>query len=505
VINSDGRSRIEWEAAAFKQFNAGACKAISLAIEEARTLKRKEVDFEDILLGLLAEGEGIAARALGSLGISLQGARLKIEGFRRPGSDEPPDPLPFSVIAEDMLKEIPAVAKRFGFSDIGTEHLLLGLIRRQIGGEALVALGVNLNDARVRVLQLLYQYSLNGSPPASETPALPRSRLLDEFGQDLIRAARDRVLDQPIGRQGEMRTIMQILLSEADSHPLLIGHRGVGMTSIIHGVANSIAGRLPSEPGYPLIYKIDLHDLLGPLPNYYDKRSRHMALTELLAGIPAIEKAVIVVDNALRATGVFGEDVYPITFMQPVLDYGQHRVLATATPVEYAQYLTNGGTLVDFFQAVEISELDAQQAIEALRAHREPCEMRHQVVITDEAIEAAVTLSSKCMPGRSLPGKALDLLDEAAAQAARHIFSRYPPSFNELEDKITTLVSAKHVAIDNADFDEAAKIRVAELRLRTALAQQREEWTAAVADPRTTISKKDIAEAMAALLPQQDH
>jgi ATP-dependent Clp protease ATP-binding subunit ClpC len=307
------------------------------------------------------------------------------------------------------------------------------------------------------------------------------------------------LLDQPIDRQNEMHAITQIMTRESKNHPLLVSNRGVGASSLIYGIACSIAEGSVPELNCAHTYRIDITDLLGCPPDYYDKRNFNRGLAELLVGIPSPENIVIAIDSAFRPPGALGEAIWPINLLQRVLTCGKHRVIATATPSEYSQYLSQDGTVASFFEAIEVDELDASYAVEILKSVRKRYEARHQAVITDEAISAAVALSIRHMPERPLPGKALDLLDAAATRAAQRVFGQNLPSFNELENEIARLVSAKHAAIDNAEFDQAAAIRSAEADLRIALARKREGWATSAASLTTEVSGKDIAETVAAL------
>ena len=333
----------------------------------------------------------------------------------------------------------------------------------------------------------------SAAPTASVPPQSGASApLLKGVRRDLIAAARKGELDPVLGRAFEVRRLMQILTLKARNNPLLVGDHGVGTTAVVHGLAQTLAREeVPRWFDGKRIYAFDLDLLLG---SAHDQRSIENRFAALFADIPDRDNTILFAENALETLRTPDGNIQPMTFLWPLLNHSQTRVIATATPAEYHLYMQTDRTISTFVQAVPINELSETLAVEILNRARERYEAHHRVTITNEAVAAAVTLSARHILGRPLPGKAMGLLDEAAAQVAMRGLDERPQDMAEYEEKLAQIRSTKESAIDSQDFEKAAALRDEEKKI-LAITSTRES---AKAIP--TVAEEDIAEALATIM-----
>jgi len=473
----------------FERFTDRARRVVVLAQEEARLLNHNYIGTEHILLGLIHEGEGVAAKALESLGISLEAVRSQVEEIIGQGGSSPSGHIPFTPRAKKVLELSLREALQLGHNYIGTEHILLGLIREGEGvaAQVLVKLGADLSRVRQQVIQLLSGYSGStsgeGSEPGKETVGGSAERgdgpqggsaILDQFGRNLTQNARDKELDPVIGRMREAERVMQVLSRRTKNNPVLIGEPGVGKTAIVEGLAQKIvAGEVPETLRAKQLYTLDLGALVAGSRYRGDFEER---LKKVLKEIKTRGDIILFIDelHTLVGAGAAEGAIDAASILKPMLARGELQTIGATTLEEYRKYLEKDAALERRFQPIRVEEPTLSHTIEILKGLRDRYESHHRVTITDQALVAAANLADRYIADRHLPDKAIDLIDEAGSRL-RIKRMETPPDYKEIENKIAEVVEKKKQAVEDQDFELAGSLRDEEKDLldrRTELMEQ---------------------------------
>lgn len=485
----------------FERFTDRARRVVVLAQEEARMLNHNYIGTEHILLGLIHEGEGVAAKALESMEISLDSVREQVVEIIGQGQQAPSGHIPFTPRAKKVLELSLREALQLGHSYIGTEHILLGLIREGEGvaAQVLVKLGADLNRVRQQVIQLLSGYQGNKDDvsvgaQAEGTPA--GSTVLDQFGRNLTQAARDGKLDPVIGRGLEIERVMQILSRRTKNNPVLIGEPGVGKTAVVEGLAQAIVrGDVPSILQDKHLYTLDLGSLIAGSRYRGDFEER---LKKVLKEIRVRGDIIIFIDeiHTLVGAGAAEGAIDAASILKPMLARGELQTIGATTLDEYRKHIEKDAALERRFQPIQVKEPTAALALEILKGLRDRYENHHRVSITDSALEAAVNLAQRYINDRFLPDKAIDLIDEAGARL-RIKRMTMPPQLKEFEGKIADIVRMKESAIDAQDFEKAAAFRDDEKKLELEKAELERLWKSDSMDEISEVNEEVIAEVLA--------
>ncbi|MGZ4456558.1 MAG: Clp protease N-terminal domain-containing protein, partial [Nocardioides sp.] len=441
----------------FERFTDRARRVVVLAQEEARMLSHNYIGTEHILLGLIHEGEGVAAKALESLDISLEAVRAQVEEIIGQGQQAPSGHIPFTPRAKKVLELSLREALQLGHSYIGTEHILLGLIREGEGvaAQVLQKLGADLNRVRQQVIQLLsgFQGKESAASGASATGAssdAPSSSLvLDQFGRNLTQDAREGKLDPVIGREQEIERVMQILSRRTKNNPVLIGEPGVGKTTIVEGLAQDIVkGNVPETLKDKQIYTLDLGALVAGSRYRGDFEER---LKKVLKEIRTRGDIVLFIDeiHTLVGAGAAEGAIDAASILKPMLARGELQTIGATTLDEYRKYLEKDAALERRFQPIQVAEPSIAHTIEMLKGLRDRYEAHHRVTITDEALVSAATLADRYISDRFLPDKAIDLIDEAGSRLRIRRMTA-PADLREYDDKIADVRQRKEAAIDGS-------------------------------------------------------
>ncbi len=485
----------------FERFTDRARRVVVLAQEEARMLSHNYIGTEHILLGLIHEGEGVAAKALESLGISLEAVRAQVEDIIGQGQQAPSGHIPFTPRAKKVLELSLREALQLGHNYIGTEHILLGLIREGEGvaAQVLVKLGADLNRVRQQVIQLLsgYQGKETASAGApSETGAPSSSLVLDQFGRNLTQGAREGKLDPVIGREQEIERVMQVLSRRTKNNPVLIGEPGVGKTTIVEGLAQDIVrGDVPETLKDKQIYTLDLGALVAGSRYRGDFEER---LKKVLKEIRTRGDIVLFIDeiHTLVGAGAAEGAIDAASILKPMLARGELQTIGATTLDEYRKHLEKDAALERRFQPIQVNEPSIAHTIEMLKGLRDRYEAHHRVTITDEALIGAATLADRYISDRFLPDKAIDLIDEAGARLRIRRMTA-PPDLREFDDKIADVRRRKEGAIDAQDFEAAASLRDEEKKLIHAKSEREKQWKAGDMDVVAEVDEELIAEVLA--------
>src|SRR5499425_1495145 len=435
----------------FERFTDRARRVVVLAQEEARMLNHNYIGTEHILLGLIHEGEGVAAKALESLGIALEGVRQQVEEIIGQGQQAPSGHIPFTPRAKKVLELSLREALQLGHNYIGTEHILLGLIREGEGvaAQVLVKLGADLNRVRQQVLQLLSGYQ--GKEPAEAgggrgegTPS--SSLVLDQFGRNLTSQAREGKLDPVIGREKEIERVMQVLSRRTKNNPVLIGEPGVGKTAVVEGLAQAIVhGEVPETLKDKQLYTLDLGSLVAGSRYRGDFEER---LKKVLKEINTRGDIILFIDelHTLVGAGAAEGAIDAASILKPKLARGELQTIGATTLDEFRKYIERDAALERRFQPVLVEEPSIEDTIEILKGIKERYEQHHRLEISDEAIKAAAELGSRYVPDRFMPDKAIDLVDEAASRVRMQRASA-PPSLKEVMRSLESVQNEKESAI----------------------------------------------------------
>ena len=489
----------------FERFTDRARRVVVLAQEEARLLNHNYIGTEHILLGLIHEGEGVAAKALESLGISLDAVREQVQDIIGQGQQAPSGHIPFTPRAKKVLELSLREALQLGHNYIGTEHILLGLIREGEGvaAQVLVKLGADLNKVRQQVIQLLSGYqgkepagaSVGGQSSQEGTPA--GSLVLDQFGRNLTQAARENKLDPVIGRSSEIERVMQVLSRRTKNNPILIGEPGVGKTAVVEGLAQDIVkGEVPETLKDKHIYTLDLGALVAGSRYRGDFEER---LKKVLKEIRTRGDIILFIDeiHTLVGAGAAEGAIDAASILKPMLARGELQTIGATTLDEYRKHIEKDPALERRFQPIQVAEPTLTHAIEILKGLRDRYEAHHRVSITDGALVAAANMADRYINDRFLPDKAIDLIDEAGARLRIRRMTA-PPDLREFDDKIAHVRREKEAAIDGQDFEKAAKLRDDERRLIEAKNKREKEWKSGDMDVVAEVDEELIAEVLAA-------
>ncbi|NMD56876.1 MULTISPECIES: ATP-dependent Clp protease ATP-binding subunit [Tsukamurella] len=492
----------------FERFTDRARRVVVLAQEEARMLNHNYIGTEHILLGLIHEGEGVAAKALESLGISLEGVRSQVEEIIGQGQQAPSGHIPFTPRAKKVLELSLREALQLGHNYIGTEHILLGLIREGEGvaAQVLVKLGADLNRVRQQVIQLLsgYQGKEGGGEPAGagartsgggEAGTPSTSLVLDQFGRNLTAAAAQGKLDPVIGRSKEIERIMQVLSRRTKNNPVLIGEPGVGKTAVVEGLAQAIVnGNVPETLKDKQLYTLDLGSLVAGSRYRGDFEER---LRKVLKEIDTRGDIILFIDelHTLVGAGAAEGAIDAASILKPKLARGELQTIGATTLDEYRKYIEKDAALERRFQPVQVGEPSVEHAIEILKGLRDRYEAHHRISITDSALVAAATLADRYINDRFLPDKAIDLIDEAGARMRIRRMTA-PPDLRAFDDKIADARREKESAIDEQDFEKAASLRDKEKQLIGERAEREKQWRAGDLDVVAEVDEEQIAEVL---------
>ena len=484
----------------FERFTDRARRVVVLAQEEARMLNHNYIGTEHILLGLIHEGEGVAAKALESLGISLEAVRSQVEEIIGQGQQAPSGHIPFTPRAKKVLEPSLREALQLGHNYIGTEHILLGLIREGEGvaAQVLVKLGADLNRVRQQVIQLLSGYQgkepAAAGGPAEGTPST--SLVLDQFGRNLTQAARESKLDPVIGREKEIERVMQVLSRRTKNNPVLIGEPGVGKTAIVEGLAQSIIrGEVPDTLKDKQLYTLDLGALVAGSRYRGDFEER---LKKVLKEIRTRGDIILFIDemHTLVGAGAAEGAIDAASILKPMLARGELQTIGATTLDEYRKHVEKDAALERRFAPIQVNAPDVADTVEILKGLRDRYESHHRVSITDSALAAAARLSDRYVSDRQLPDKAIDLIDEAGSRLRIRRMTA-PPDLREFDDRIANVRREKESAIDSQDFELAARLRDDEKNLLAEKAQREREWKAGDMDVVAEVDEHLIAEVLA--------
>ena len=458
----------------FEKFTDKARRVVVLAQEEAKLLNHNYIGTEHILLGLIHEGEGVAAKALESLGINLDAVRDQVQEIIGQGQQAPSGHIPFTPRAKKVLELSLREALQLGHSYIGTEHLLLGLIREGEGvaAQVLTRLGADTNRVRQQVIQLLSGFQGKETVQVGGEQVAPQkgSQILDQYGKNLTQSAAEGKLDPVIGREREIERVMQILSRRSKNNPVLIGEPGVGKTAIVEGLAQAIvSGNVPETLKDKQLYTLDLGSLIAGSRYRGDFEERLKKVTKEIRTRGDIITFIDEIHTLVGAGAAEGA-IDAASILKPMLARGELQTIGATTLDEYRKHFEKDAALARRFQSVQVNEPSLPHTINILKGLRDRYEAHHKVSITDGAIVAAASLSDRYVTDRFLPDKAIDLLDEAGARLRLSILSS-PPELREIEERIVGVRVEKEKAIEGQDFELAASKRDEEKKLTAERAQ----------------------------------
>ena len=482
----------------FERFTDRARRVVVLAQEEARMLNHNYIGTEHILLGLIHEGEGVAAKGLEALGISLEAVRAQVEEIIGQGQQAPSGHIPFTPRAKKVLELSLREALQLGHNYIGTEHILLGLIREGEGvaAQVLVKLGADLNRVRQQVIQLLSGYQGKEAAPAGAPEGTPSTSLvLDQFGRNLTVAAREGKLDPVIGREKEIERVMQVLSRRTKNNPVLIGEPGVGKTAVVERLAQAIVkGDVPETLKGKQLYSLDLGALVAGSRYRGDFEER---LKKVLKEIRTRGDIILFIDeiHTLVGAGAAEGAIDAASILKPMLARGELQTIGATTLDEYRKHLEKDAALERRFQPIQVAEPSVAHTIEILKGLRDRYESHHKVSINDDAIVAAATLADRYISDRFLPDKAIDLLDEAGSRLRIRRMTA-PPELREFDDRIADVRKEKESAIDGQDFEKAASLRDKEKQLIAEKAEKEKSWKAGDLDVVAEVDEELIAQVL---------
>ena len=485
----------------FERFTDRARRVVVLAQEEARMLNHNYIGTEHILLGLIHEGEGVAAKGLESLGISLEAVRAQVEEIIGQGQQAPSGHIPFTPRAKKVLELSLREALQLGHNYIGTEHILLGLIREGEGvaAQVLVKLGADLNRVRQQVIQLLSGYqgkeAVTQGGPAEGTPST--SLVLDQFGRNLTAAAREGKLDPVIGRDLEIERVMQVLSRRTKNNPVLIGEPGVGKTAVVEGLAQAIAKNdVPETLKDKQLYSLDLGALVAGSRYRGDFEER---LKKVLKEIKTRGDIILFIDeiHTLVGAGAAEGAIDAASILKPMLARGELQTIGATTLDEYRKHVEKDAALERRFQPIQVKEPSVAHTIEILKGLRDRYETHHRVSITDGALAAAANMADRYVSDRFLPDKAIDLIDEAGSRLRIKRMTA-PVELREFDEKIAAARKAKESAIDGQDFEGAAALRDKEKSLIEERTAAEKNWKATDLDKVTEVDEELIAQVLSA-------
>src|SRR6478672_564225 len=479
----------------FDKFTERARKVLQLAQEEAQRFNHNYIGTEHLLLGLVREGEGVAAKVLANLGVDLNKVRSAVEFIIGRGDRTVTGDIGLTPRAKKVIELSVDEARRLNHHYIGTEHLLLGLVREGEGIAAgvLESLGVSLDKVRSQVIYVLNQsatYSQQESHRSSKTP------VIDQLGMDLTAAARANKLDPVIGRAREIERVIQILSRRTKNNPALIGEPGVGKTAIVEGLAQRIAtGDVPETLMGKRLLTLDIGSLVAGTKYRGEFEER---LKKIIEEVKNSGNCVLFIDelHTLVGAGAAEGAVDAANILKPSLARGELQCIGATTLDEYRKYIEKDAALERRFQPVLVEEPTIEETIQILHGIKERYEQHHKVTITDDAVKAAADLSIRYITDRHLPDKAIDLIDEAASRVRlRH--SSAPPALREAQRELDRITKEKDAAINNQEYEEAATLREAEATAKEQVDTLRGEWQAQVSSDQPQVDEEEIAQVVA--------
>ncbi|WP_083378978.1 ATP-dependent Clp protease ATP-binding subunit [Boudabousia tangfeifanii] len=491
----------------FERFTDRARRVVVLAQDEARELNHNYIGTEHLLLGLISEGDGIAAKALKSFDLTLDSVRKTTVDIIGRGTSESSGHIPFTPRGKKVFELALREALQLGHNYIGTEHLLLGLLRETEGvaSQVLKTMSVDVNALRQSVMQLLSGYT-GGGEEGKETVGVGgqsstmtgqrASAILDQFGRNLTTAAMEKRLDPVIGRHQEMERVMQILSRRTKNNPVLIGEPGVGKTAVIEGLAQAIVrGDVPETLKDKQIYSLDMGSLVAGSRYRGDFEER---LKKVLKEITTRGDIILFIDeiHTLVGAGAAEGAIDAAQILKPMLARGELQTIGATTLDEYRKHIEKDAALERRFQPVRVEEPSVEETVQILKGLRDRYEAHHKVIITDEAIGAAATMADRYVNDRFLPDKAIDLLDEAGARL-RIARMTAPSILRELDEKIATAKEEKEAAIENQDFEKAAALRDTEQKLIQQRADEEQAWREKADTEISEVTEESIAEVLA--------
>ncbi|AQR78548.1 ATP-dependent protease ATP-binding subunit ClpC [Paenibacillus larvae] len=479
----------------FGRFTERAQKVLSLSQEEALRLGHNNIGTEHILLGLIREGEGIAAKALVALGLSLEKIQDEVESLIGRGQEQPTNPA-YTPRAKKVIELSMDEARKLGHTYVGTEHILLGLIREGEGVAARVLnnLGISLNKARQQVLQLLGSSEVTSSSSGAGNHA--NTPTLDSLARDLTAIAREGNLDPVIGRSKEIERVIQVLSRRTKNNPVLIGEPGVGKTAIAEGLAQRIINNeIPETLKNKRVMTLDMGSVVAGTKYRGEFEDR---LKKIMDEIRQAGNIVLFIDELHTLIGAGGAEgaIDASNILKPALARGELQCIGATTLDEYRKYIEKDAALERRFQPITVDQPSVEDAIQILHGLRDRYEAHHRVKITDESIEEAVKLSDRYITDRFLPDKAIDLIDEASSKVRLRSYT-VPPSLKELEHKLEEIRREKDSAVQSQEFEKAASLRDTEQKLREELESTKNEWKQKQGSMDTEVTAEDIAEVVA--------
>jgi len=479
----------------FERFTEKAIKVIMLAQEEARRLGHNFVGTEQILLGLIGEGTGIAAKTLKAMGVNLKDARIEVEKIIGRGSGFVAVEIPFTPRAKRVLELSWDEARQLGHNYIGTEHLLLGLIREGEGvaTRILENLGVDLNKVRSNVIRMLGDTRTGTTPTSStSTPGRSKTPTLDEFGTNLTQAAQEQRLDPVVGREKEIERLIQILGRRTKNNPVLIGEPGVGKTAIAEGLAlRIINNEVPELLEDKRIVQLDMGLLVAGTKYRGEFEER---LKKIMDEIRGAGNVILIIDemHTLIGAGAAEGAIDAANILKPVLSRGELQVIGATTLDEYRKHVEKDAALERRFQPIYIEQPSIDEAIEIIKGLRSKYEEHHKLIISDMAIESAVKLSDRYITDRFLPDKAIDLIDEASSRV-RLQASSLPPEGKEVEKELKQVIKEKEQAIRNQEFEKASQLRDTEAELKDQIREIAQKWKTEQEANKSVVTEEEIA------------
>ena len=491
----------------FERFTDRARRVVVLAQDEARGLKHNYIGTEHLLLGLISEGEGVAAKALETMGIKGEAVRASVIEIIGEGEKPVEGHIPFTPRAKRVFELSLREALQLGHNYIGTEHLLLGLLKEGEGvaAQVLTKQGADLAQVRQTVIQMLSGYqrgdeegreSVGAGVGGSGGPERSNSAILEQFGRNLTQAARENKLDPVIGRRVEMERVMQVLSRRTKNNPVLIGEPGVGKTAVVEGLAQAIVhGDVPETIKDKQIYSLDMGSLVAGSRYRGDFEER---LKKVLKEIRTRGDIILFIDeiHTLVGAGAAEGSIDAAQMLKPMLARGELQTIGATTNDEYRKYIEKDAALERRFQPVKVEEPSVDETVEILKGLRDRYEAHHRVIITDAAIQAAAELADRYISDRFLPDKAIDLVDEAGARLRIRRMTA-PPELRELDEKIAEVRRNKEAAIDDQDFEKAASLRDEESKLAEQRKAKEEAWKGGESDEIAEVGDQEIAEVLA--------
>ncbi|MHB8276641.1 MAG: ATP-dependent Clp protease ATP-binding subunit, partial [Candidatus Humimicrobiaceae bacterium] len=485
----------------FERFTEKARKVVVKAQDEARFLKQNYIGTEHLLLGLIDEHDGIAAKALVEMGIPLDEVRAAVKSVITEGSSESYEHIPFTPRAKKVLELSLREALQMGHNYIGTEHILLGLLREGEGVAARVlnSLGITLENVKETVKDVLRRCPvyLAADAPSSARSAKKPLKILSQYGRDLTSMAQEGKLDPVVGRKKEIERLMQILSRRTKNNPILIGESGVGKTAIVEGLVQHIASKeVPSNLQNKRIFTLDLGALVAGSRYRGDFEER---LKKVLTEIKEDGEIIIFIDEVHNLVGAGAAEgaIDAASILKPMLSRGEIQTIGATTTSEFRKYIEKDKALARRFQPIYVDEPSIYETIEILKGLRDRYEAFHGINITDGAITAAAKLAQRYISDRFLPDKAIDLIDEAASRVRiRSIMA--PPNLKDIEENIEKVISEKEEAIANQDYEKAAELRDQEKKLLKEKVELTESWKRLEKTGKEKVDENEIAEVLSA-------